>query len=222
MENNRKVLIGRKTLGLALILFGITLVVQTIFTMDILRFILMLWPIIIIAIGVEIIYYSNKENVTAKYDFLGIILTGLIVVSGIGFSILSYGVNKILYSDDAKEYIAMQQEQDTDIYFGSKINIINLDDKPIKYKIIESSAYEKSSKVIVHYTIKYSYKCNIFDLLSGTSNTNITRYLNASEVDGVFATLEIEPLPDLYDSVEFIITTTSKDLVSFQGKFQNI
>ena len=63
MENKKRKIIGRTTFGIALILFGISLVIQTLFTLDILKYILMLWPLIIISLGIEIIYYSNKNDI---------------------------------------------------------------------------------------------------------------------------------------------------------------
>ena len=62
----------------------------------------MLWPLIIISIGIEIIYYSNKNDIEIKYDFWGIILTGIVVFFGILFSLFNYGVNKVLYNEDVK------------------------------------------------------------------------------------------------------------------------
>ena len=119
-ENKKKRLIGRTTFGISLILLGITIALQTILPIDLLRYVLMAWPLIIISIGIEILYYSNKDNFETKYDFLGIILTGIIVFFGIGFSVLNYGVNKILYSNVMTEYLTQEKEYYTTIALRPK------------------------------------------------------------------------------------------------------
>ena len=54
-ENKKKRLIGRTTFGISLILLGITIALQTILPIDLLRYVLMAWPLIIISIGIEIL-----------------------------------------------------------------------------------------------------------------------------------------------------------------------
>ena len=153
MENKKRKIIGRTTFGIALILFGISLVIQTLFTLDILKYVLMLWPLIIISLGIEIIYYSNKNDIEVKYDFWGIILTGIVVFFGIIFSLFNYGVNKILYNDDVIQYLQTPNEDYIDYSFDSKLKITNMDDSTINIKIIEDEQCTET-KVVMKYSVR--------------------------------------------------------------------
>ena len=152
MENKKRKIIGRTTFGIALVLFGISLVIQTLFSLDILRYVLMLWPLIIISIGIEIIYYSNKNDIEIKYDFWGIILTGIVVFFGILFSLFNYGVNKVLYNEDVKEYVQTPHEDYIDYSFDSKLKITNMDDTTINVKVMEDKQ-STDTKVVIKYTL---------------------------------------------------------------------
>ncbi|MEG0073720.1 MAG: hypothetical protein RR751_04415, partial [Clostridia bacterium] len=62
--------IGTMTFGVTLIIFGIILLIQMCIKVDIIKYVMMLWPAIFIAIGVETIYLSTKKNIKLKYDIL--------------------------------------------------------------------------------------------------------------------------------------------------------
>lgn len=218
MENNKKRIIGRFTFGFALILFGISLVIQTLCSTDILRYILMLWPLVFISIGIEILYYSYKENIETKYDFPGIILTGLIVFFGIIFSFINYGVNKILYSDTIQTYISSQKDDFVDYYFDSDIKIINCSDKNIKMKINEEPNYN-GVKAIIKYTIKPDTSSNLIAYIK--NDYSIYKYLDISNLNQDVANLEILDIPDAYETLEIVITTNSKNRVQTSGNFNN-
>lgn len=109
-EKSKQTRVGKFTFGIILILSGIMIFIQTVCNLDILRYVLMLWPLVLICLGIEILVYANKENV--KYDFLGGIFTLIIIAIVLCFSIANYGVNKILYNEEfqetVKEYIEKQ------------------------------------------------------------------------------------------------------------------
>ena len=220
MENTKKKkLIGRTTFGFALILFGISLVIQTLFTLDVLRYILMLWPLIIISIGDEIIYYSNKEDIETKYDILGIIITGIIVFFGVLFSFVSYGVNKILYSEEFNEYLQEPEHEYIDYFFDSDLKLINLSDKNIKLKIIEDASYN-DVRVIINYTNTPETNNNLINLFNDNSYS-MYQFTDIYDTDTELAILEFLPLPDTITDVEIIITTNSKDRILTTGIFDN-
>lgn len=218
MENSKKRLIGRFTFGFALILFGISLVVQTLCSADILKYILGFWPLVIISIGIEILYYSHKENIETKYDFLGIILTGLIVFFGIIFSFINYGVNKILYSDSVTTYINSQREDFLDYTFDSDLKIVNFGDKNIKLKIIEEPNYD-DVKVIIKYTLKPETTNNILSLIN--NEYSLYNYIDTFNLDEDVARLDILSIPNVYESIEIIVTTDSKENIQTIGNFDN-
>ena len=47
-ENKKQIRIGKVTFGVVLILVGIVIFVQTLTSLDILRFVFMLWPLVLI------------------------------------------------------------------------------------------------------------------------------------------------------------------------------
>ena len=217
-ENKKKRLIGRTTFGISLILLGITIALQTILPIDLLRYVLMAWPLIIISFGIEILYYSNKDNFETKYDFLGIILTGIIVFFGIGFSVLNYGVNKILYSNVMTEYLTQEREYYTNRYFDSKLNIISLDDKAVKLHIVEDKNLHDTVKATIKFTSTPSKNiiANIFD-----DNDYYEKYIDTYGLDEDVATLELFDLPSNYNAIEITILTDSKDKITTNGLFDN-
>ena len=87
--------IGFNTLGIMLILFGIVLTLQTIFKFDILRHLLMLWPIIIVLLGIEVIYYSRKNDVDAKISIGSIICIFTLLFISFIFGMLNFDIMMI-------------------------------------------------------------------------------------------------------------------------------
>lgn len=220
MENTKKKkLIGRTTFGIALILFGISLILQTLFTADILKYILMFWPLIIISIGVEIIYYSNKKDVETNYDILGIIVTSVIIFFGVLFSFVNYGVNKILYSEEFNEYIQRPAQEYIDYTFDSDLKLINLSNKNIKLKIVEDATYN-DVRVIINYT-KVPESNNNLIALFNRNDYYMYQFTDIYDTDTELAKLEFIPFPDQITDVEIVITTNSKDRILTTGIFDN-
>lgn len=219
MENKKRKIIGRTTFGIALILFGISLVIQTLFTLDILKYILMLWPLIIISLGIEIIYYSNKNDIEIKYDFWGIILTGIVVFFGIIFSLFNYGVNKILYNDDVIQYLQTPNEDYIDYSFDSKLKITNMDDSTINIKIIEDEQCTET-KVVMKYTLIPKTTDNVLALFENADS--LYNYIDIDNLDSDIATLEILDIPSTFEDTEIVIHTSSKDNILLTGNFHNL
>lgn len=158
MEDKRVIKIGRFTFGLSLIFCGIMITVATFFTLDVLKVVLNLWPILLIVMGCEILFYSRKESVLIKYDVLGMFLTACIIVFSLGFSVINYGINKVFYSKEVTYDILKRcQEKTYSTNINTeKLNIVNDSDTKLKIKVI-NSAERKSG-----YFIKISgiYKTN--------------------------------------------------------------
>ena len=219
MENKKRKIIGRTTFGIALVLFGISLVIQTLFSLDILRYVLMLWPLIIISLGIEIIYYSNKNDIEVKYDFWGIILTGIVVFFGIIFSLFNYGVNKILYNDDVIQYLQTPNEDYIDYSFDSKLKITNMDDSTINIKIIEDEQCTET-KVVMKYTLIPKTTDNVLALFENADS--LYNYIDIDNLDSDIATLEILDIPSTFENTEIVIHTSSKDNILLTGNFHNL
>lgn len=219
MENKKRKIIGRTTFGIALILFGISLVIQTLFTLDILKYVLMLWPLIIISLGIEIIYYSNKNDIEIKYDFWGIILTGIVIFFGIIFSLFNYGVNKVLYNDDVIQYLQTPNEDYIDYSFDSKLKITNMDDSTINIKIIEDEQCTET-KVVMKYTLIPKTTDNVLALFE--NGDSLYNYIDIDNLDSDIATLEILDIPSTFEDTEIVIHTSSKDNILLTGNFHNL
>ena len=138
-ENNKPIRIGKITFGVILILIGISVFIQTLTNLDILRYILMLTPLVLVLLGIELLIYRNKENI--KYDIVGTIFIFFIIgIVGI-FSIINYGVNKFIYNDEFRQAIS---EHNSNCYyessFGTNIkfkNFKNNEKVELKTNIVE-------------------------------------------------------------------------------------
>ena len=155
--------IGRLTFGITLILVGLSVVIQTFLPIEIFRYILMLWPLVFISIGIEVIYFSKKEEI--KYDGVGIFLVFVVLFFGTIFGAINYGVNKILYNDNMKNYIAEELNDSVVNYtFSPKIKINNYSDKKIDVQIIEQEDIQ-NTKVIAKATYIGSDKLNMLSYI---------------------------------------------------------
>lgn len=74
--------IGRTTFGLALIIFGITIIVQMVLRKDVFQYVMQLWPLVLVSLGIEVLYYNTKKHVEVKYDVLGIFLMFIVLFMG--------------------------------------------------------------------------------------------------------------------------------------------
>lgn len=102
MEDKKERRVGTYTFGIMLIIIGISIIVMTFTNFDFLRYLLMLWPIVLIGLGIEVLYLNSKSNIKIKIDFVSIILMGVVLFFTAIFSIGNYCVNKVLYDEDIK------------------------------------------------------------------------------------------------------------------------
>lgn len=100
MENKRVKKIGTFTFGFCLIVIGIAAFISMFIGIEVLRYTLYAWPLIIILIGAEILYYNSKEDVVLKYDILGSILLGTVFVISIFGSIASHALAEFIQNKD--------------------------------------------------------------------------------------------------------------------------
>lgn len=92
--------VGTYTFGVMLIIIGISVLIMTFTKFDALRYLLMLWPIVLIGLGIEILILNSKSNTKVKIDFVSIILMLIVLFFTGVFSIGNYFVNKVLYDDE--------------------------------------------------------------------------------------------------------------------------
>lgn len=102
MEEKNERRVGTYTFGVMLIIIGISVLMMTFTKIDFFRYLLMVWPIVLIGLGIEILYLNSKSNIKVKIDFISIILMGIVLFCTAVFSLGNYFVNKVLYDDDIK------------------------------------------------------------------------------------------------------------------------
>lgn len=102
MEEKKERRVGTYTFGLMLIIIGISVLIMTFTRFDFFRYLLMLWPVVLIGLGIEILYLNSKPNIKVKIDFVSIILMGTVLFFTAIFSLGNYCVNKVLYDEDIK------------------------------------------------------------------------------------------------------------------------
>ena len=102
MEEKKERRVGTYTFGVMLIIVGISVLIMTFTKLDFFRYLLMLWPVVLIGLGIEILYLNSKSNIKVKIDFVSIILMGVVLFFTAIFSLGNYFVNKVLYDEDIK------------------------------------------------------------------------------------------------------------------------
>lgn len=105
MEEKKEKRVGTYTFGVMLIIIGISVLIMTFTKIDFFRYLLMLWPVVLIGLGIEILYLNSKSNIKVKIDFISIILMGIVLFFTAIFSLGNYFVNKVLYDEDIKERV---------------------------------------------------------------------------------------------------------------------
>ena len=94
--------VGTYTFGVMLIIVGISVLIITFTSAIFFRYLLMIWPVVLIGLGIEILYLNTKSNIKVKTDFISIILMGIVLFFTAVFSFGNYWVNKVLYDEDIK------------------------------------------------------------------------------------------------------------------------
>ena len=220
--------IGRLTFGITLILVGLSVVIQTFLPIEIFRYILMLWPLVFISIGIEVIYFSKREEI--KYDGVGIFLIFVVLFFGTIFGAINYGVNKILYNDNMKNYIAEELNDSVVNYtFSPKIKINNYSDKKIDVEIIEQEDIQ-NTKVIAKATYIGSDKLNMLSYIREEYNLHsIIDYTLFEDYEYTKKEskenqdiIEISNIPSFIENLKIKVITNNKDNVKLEGNINLI
>lgn len=208
--------IGTFTFGLTLIIFGISIIIQTFFPFELIKFVLMLWPIVFISIGCETIYYMINRNIQIKYDLFGILLTLFIVFIGSIFSIGNYAINKLLY--DNKIQNAIVESINTSYrtyYFDNECNIVNGSDKNVNVKIIENE--QTLNQIINIYTNVNSQNDDndfLLKLITHSQNNHIMQsYYDKDDTYNIY----ISKIPEYIESIEILIYTNNRNNLSLEN-----
>ena len=202
MEDKRVIKIGRFTFGLSLILCGIMITVATFFTLDVLKIVLNLWPILLIVMGCEILFYSRIESVLIKYDVLGMFLTACIIVFSLGFSVVNYGINKVFYSKDVTyDIIKNCQEKTYSTNINTeKLNIVNDSGTKVKIKVINSD--ERKSGYFIKISGIYKTNNTAFGIIKASDETLRSVFSIDKENGEIYINNKIAEYKDINIEVE--------------------
>lgn len=102
IEEKKERRVGTYTFGTMLIIIGVSILIMTFTKFDFFRYILMIWPVVLIGLGIEILYLNSKSSIKVKIDFLSIALMGIVLFFTAIFSLGNYFMNKVLYDDEIK------------------------------------------------------------------------------------------------------------------------
>ena len=199
-------IIGKYSFGISLILFGITIALQSFSKIDILRYVLTFWPAIFILLGIEIIHFTRKNNSNIKYDFASIFMIFVLVIFSQCFSVFNYGVNKILYNADVKNSIENSiemQQYEKSLDANKKLTIINNSSKNIDVKQIQLDENTIEPYYIITCSYNQKTKNNIFSMY--LSRDYLNQYIN---YDKASQTLVINDMSKFADSINLTIYTT--------------
>lgn len=201
--------VGTYTFGVMLILIGISVIVMTFTKLDFIKYILMLWPFVLIGFGIEIIYLNSKSDIKVKIDFASIILMcAVLFFTGI-FSIGNYFVNKVLYDDEVKSLIINQyMDNEYGNYMEKEVTIKADDKNKVKVRVIEDKAYKNSSYVRIKYKINSSKDVKLKDALELQD-----KLYDDFEKD----TITLNQLPSYIEEVQITIHTDSMNNVHYDG-----
>jgi len=95
--------VGSLTMGLVLIASGITLMISLLTRVNLFNVILVAWPIILVALGIEILvhlFVKKDEDVKIRYDGLSIVFISVLLMFSLLFYAATFAVGFIGEQDD--------------------------------------------------------------------------------------------------------------------------
>lgn len=212
MENNIEIKrIGKTTFGITFILVGIALILQIFIKQDIFKYVMLMWPIVLILFGIEVLYYSHKKDVSIKYDTLGIFLSFLIIIFGSIFSIVNLGMIKITES----EFLFNKPlEYNYTRYFNVEeieLKVINLSDNNVEVIIKEDKNLDMT-RVDFKINAKEEKIDNIKELFNDYS---FYGFVSINDYDD--NKIEIYEYSSWVKDMKITIYTPNKDLIKCTG-----
>lgn len=212
MENNIEIKrIGKTTFGITFILVGIAIILQIFIKQDIFKYVMLMWPIVLILFGIEVLYYSHKKDVSIKYDTLGIFLSFLIIIFGSIFSIVNLGMIKITES----EFLFNKPlEYNYTRYFNVEeieLKVINLSDNNVEVIIKEDKNLDMT-RVDFKINAKEEKIDNIKELFNDYS---FYEFVSINDYDD--NKIEIYEYSSWVKDMKITIYTPNKDLIKCTG-----
>ena len=192
--------VGTISMGVMLIIFGVILFLSMINRFSALNMVLKMWPVILILIGLEVLWYryaSKDEGVVIKYDFFSIFLIFIILILNIGiFAVNESGLFLRLESTFLSTSYNMDIPIDEYIIDGD-INKIIIDDTSsmviratsdnkisgIGKLNVYASSREEAAKLADLNNIKYEKSGNVLYVYSTNNVKNSYSYSNIRNLE---------------------------------------
>ncbi len=210
MEEMKTKKVGRITLGITFIIVGISIILQLFLKQEVISYILSMWPVILIALGVEILYYSNKKNVEVKYDVLGFVLIFIVIMCGSIFSLVHLGIYRVTDGTFLSEQVSSPKISD---YFDvdEGLSIINVSDQKIEPVTKENMELEEI-RCVIESNIQEEDLNKYKAIFHGYS---LYEFIRVNYTD--HNVIEIYDLPDWCNDLQITIYTPDKDLVTYSN-----
>lgn len=207
--------VGTYTFGAMLILIGISVMIMTFTKLDLVKYILMLWPVVLIGFGIEIIYLNSKSDIKVKIDFASIVLMcAVLFFTGI-FSLGNYFVNKVLYDEDVKSLLVDQYINNSEYgkLMKKKVNIQTDEKNKVEVTVLENKDYQNSSYVRVRLKVNTDEKIKMTDAVN---------MKNEIYDDFTENTIYLKDLPEFIEKVQVTVYTNSTNNVEYDGDMINV
>lgn len=205
-KKEKQIRIGKITFGIIMILIGLVVFLQTLTSIDVVKYVLMLWPLVLVILGIETLIYRNKENI--KYDLAGAIFTLIIVGMVTVFSIINYGVNKVLYDSKVQDVIFNNiHESEVTYSTKDKLNLTNFKDND-KINVVVNTIPSVSET-----TVKIRINNDLGTLEEKISSTrfDVTDYIFFDEEKGEMTLLKGF---DDFKNIEIVIITSNPNNIT--------
>ncbi len=205
-KKEKQIRIGKITFGIIMILIGLVVFLQTLTSIDVVKYVLMLWPLVLVILGIETLIYRNKENI--KYDLAGAIFTLIIVGMVTVFSIINYGVNKVLYDSKVQDVIFNNiHESEVTYSTKDKLNLTNFKDND-KINVVVNTIPSVSET-----TVKIRINNDLGTLEEKISSTrlDVTDYIFFDEEKGEMTLLKGF---DDFKNIEIVIITSNSNNIT--------
>ena len=193
---------------------GIAILIQLFVKQDIFKYVMTMWPVIFILLGIEILYYSYKKDIEIKYDVLGILFTFLLIIFGSIFSIINLGIIKITENEF---FLSSAPEQVYKYKFyveNIDLKVLNMSDEKINLTIKEEENLDATYVEIKSITKEDA----INNLKELTEDRSVYNFISIENNDDNM--IKIFNYPYWVERLDITVYTNKKDKIKCDGNIK--
>lgn len=201
MKKERR--LGTFTFGVMLIVVGISVVIMTFTGIEFLKYALVLWPVALIFLGGEILFFSFKQD-RFKIDFGSIVLMCVTLFLTAVFSVGNYAVNKVLYDDDVRTMLVNDFVAEPRNYYVEGAVTVKTDgDERVRTRFVQTARFatDETAAEQTRIELKVSYDA------AGASIAQMLDFQNKLYYDNMNLNTQEVLLYDLPDFVDDVYIT---------------